>query len=237
MAGSRYKVRGARNHCSPTNRVPRTSNLMSHKVPVLVVLLALLAAAGRAQLVTPRERDTPVYRSPNSDRMTMIGQVEPDRPWRLEFSAAEAPVKLPAGAAAPGPLKFLLPGRDTGVAIFAKVRGPGKSSDGWVEPDKVDISPDPYWKLRPNALLFVPLVAGQIPAITSGQAPANLGAARCSYFVLVNPEGKVAGLRLIDGDSDAALETAVKEWRFPPIRLEGDPAYMVLALRAEPPRK
>lgn len=163
----------------------------------------------------------------------IVAEVEPNGRWRLEFTGAEIPARLPGE---PGALvlKFLLPARDTGLAVLARVRGPGKGNQGWVEAEKVEISPDPGWKIPIHTPLFVPMKARQVPPLRVAPLNAGLEPRRWSYLLLVDPEGKVAGVRPLESAADAALEAALQQFRFAPLRVEGEPIHVLLAIRAEP---
>lgn len=163
----------------------------------------------------------------------IVGEVESNGRWRLEFTGAEIPARLP-GESAALVLKFLLPARDTGLAVLARVRGPGKGNQGWVEAEKVEVSPDRGWKIPIHTLLFVPMKARQVPPLRAAPLSAGLESRRWSYLLLVDPEGKVAGVRPLESAADAALEAALQQFRFAPMRVEGEPVHVLLAIRAEP---
>lgn len=207
--------------------------------PILAsVLLACLSLVPArllpAQVVTPRGNDAAVHEQPDLES-NIVSEVEPDGRWRLDFAGSEILARLPAET--PGIVfKFLLPGRDSGVALMARVRVPGKRTQGWVEPEKLDISPEAFWKIPRDTRVFAPMTRHQVPPLHAAPVPAGLTTKKCSYLLLVDPSGKVAGLKLLDGDANPALEGALKNFRFAPIRLEGEPIHLLLAIQAEPGR-
>lgn len=191
-----------------------------------------LITSTSAQIVTPRGKVAVIYREPNVES-SIVAEVEPNGRWRLEFTGAEIPARLPSESSSLA-LKFLLPARDTGLAVLARVRGPGKGNEGWVEVEKVEVSPDPAWKIPADTLLFVPMKARQVPPLRVAPLGASIAARRCSYLLLVDPEGKVAGVRPLESAKDPALESALHLFRFAPMRVEGEPVHVLLAIRAEP---
>ncbi len=202
-------------------------------------LLALLAAAGvapaKAQLVTPRGDDAIVYQSADIEAPHIVAQIERDAVWRLEFDGAQAQPRLPESYQGPA-IKVLMPARHTGATVLAHVRGANKRDIGWVEPGKIDISPDSAWKIRRDTSLFVPMIANQIPPIREAPVPAGVKARAATYLLLAEPDGKVIGVRRTDGAENPALETALKEFRFSPIVVDGDPSYLLLAIKVEGPK-
>lgn len=193
---------------------------------------AVLACTAAAQVATPRGKVAAVYKQADMDSY-IVAEVEPNGRWRLEFTGAEIAARLP-GESPALLLKFLLPARDTGLALMARVRGPGKNNDGWVEAEKVEISPDPAWKIPSHTPLFVPMKARQLPPLRAAPPAATSPTKPCSYLLLVDPEGKVAGLRPLESPTDPALEGALRQFRFAPVRVEGEPTHVLLAIRAEP---
>lgn len=198
---------------------------------LLLAASCLLPSTAAAQVVTPRGKDAAVYQDAGIES-PIVAQVEADARWRLEFTAAEIPARLPSDT--PLTFRFLLPARDTGMAVMARVRGPGKRNEGWVEPEKVKILPDPFWKLPPDAPLYVPMRARQVPPIRSAKVPAGFRATACSYLLLLDSEGRVAGLRPLSAATDPALEEVLRQFRFAPVRVEGEAMHLLVALRAEP---
>lgn len=192
----------------------------------------MAGVAACAQVVTPRMKMVPIYRHADMDS-GIVAEVEPDGRWRLDFSGAEAAARLPAETPGLG-LTFLLPARDDGFAVMARVRGRGRKNLGWVEADKVDISLDLAWKLPTSTLVFVPMKARQIPPLRSLPEAKDLAAHRGSYLLLVDPEGGVVAVRPLEGAGDQAVEAAVRRFRFAPIRVEGESVHVLLALRLQP---
>jgi len=182
-----------------------------------------------AQIITPRGKDAAVYRDPDI-ASPIIGEVEANGRWRIEFGAAEVIARLPAESPAVE-LRFLLPARDTGAAVMFQVRGPGRGTEGWVIPEKVEVSPAPFWKIPSDTLLFVPVRIRHLPPIRAASLPAGLRIKPCSYLLLVDREGKVAGLRPLRETTEPELEAALRQFRFAPVRLEGEPIHVLLALR------
>ena len=193
------------------------------------LLLTALCFPLAAQVITPRGKDAAVYRDPDIDS-PIVGEVEADGRWRIEFGAAEVTARLPAEW--PGvEFRFLLPARDTGPALMLEVRGPGRGNQGWVTPERVEISPAPYWKIPTDTLLFVPMRIRHLPPIRAASLPAGLRVKPCSYLLLVDREGRVAGLRPLRENTEPELEAALRQFRFAPVRMEGEPVHVLLALR------
>ena len=221
----------------------RPASLLSARLLADMLLSALLmAGVACAQVITPRRKVAAVYKEPDLESI-IISEVEPNGRWRLDFSGAEIATRLPDEAAGGPEIKFLLPGRDNGSALMAHVRGPGKKNDGWVDPEKIEISPDAAWKIPTTSVLFVPLRARQIPPLRAGSLPAALPAASLpagSWMLLVDPEGRVAGVRPVADPAPAAavpaadaatIEAALRQFRFAPMRFEGEPVHVLLAVR------
>jgi len=190
----------------------------------------LLAASAAAQVVTPRGKVAAVYKDPGLESF-IVSEVEANGRWRLDFSAAEIPARLPDESSPSALVRFLLPARDNGVSVLARVRGPGKKNEGWVDPEKIDISADPAWKIPSSTLLFVPMKARQVPPLRAAALPAGAGSKPVSFLLLVDLDGKVAGVRPLDASADPETENALRQFRFAPMRLEGEPVYVLLAVR------
>ncbi len=204
---------------------------MIKSVSCAALLAVLLPAAASAQIVTPRSRTAPVYQQADMES-TIVGEIEPDGRWQLDFSGAELPAKMSED---PGTsLKFLLPGRDNGTYVFARVRGRGKRDQGWVLPEKIEVSPDAGWKIPRTTLVFAPMRARQVPPVRTVPHFAERPAKAASYLLLITPEGNVAGVRPLDGaDANPALESALQQMRFAPLRFEGEPVHVLLAIKVE----
>jgi hypothetical protein len=203
--------------------------------PLTGVLAGVLLAAPLvfAQVLTPRGDDAAVYETPNMAELRIIAQVRPDGKWRLEFTGSQAAIRLPSESDAVS-LTFLLPARDTGLAVLARARGPGKNNQGWVEVSRIEVSPEAEWKLPRNTVLFVPMTPRQVPRFRAAGLPPNLRVKPCSYLVMIDPEGKVLALRLLEGAPSSPFEAALSEFRFVPVRVEGESAHVLVAIRAEP---
>lgn len=201
--------------------------------------LLLLVAAGallvNAQLVTPRGDDAIVYHSADVDSPHIVAQIERDAVWRLEFDGAQAQARLPEDYQGPV-IRILMPARNTGSSVLAHVRGASKRDNGWVEPGKIEISPDSVWKIRRDTSLFVPMIANQIPPIREAPLPAGMKAKAATFLVLAEPDGKVLGVRRTDGAEDPEFEKALKGFRFAPIMVDGEPSYLLLAIKVEGPK-
>ncbi len=208
---------------------------------VALALPAVLAGPAAAQIVTPRGRVAAVYKQHDMES-SIVAEVEPNGRWRLDFSGAEVPVRLPEESAAatrsersgqPVAMKVLLPARDNGFSVLARVKGPGKKNEGWVDPEKVEISPDPAWKIPAATLLFVPMKVRQVPPVKAAAIPVAAQGKSGAYLLLIDPEGKVAGVRPLEGAAEPALENALLQFRFVPMRFEGEPVHVLLAVRVE----
>ena len=193
------------------------------------LLATLLAAATSAQIVTPRSRTAPVYQQADMES-TIVAEIEADGRWRLDFTGAELPAKMPEDPGAT--MKFLLPGRDNGMHVFARVRGRGKRDEGWALPDKIEVSPDAGWKIPRTTLVFAPMRARQVPPVRTVPRFTAPPAKTSSYLLLIGPEGEVAGVRPIDAPNPA-LEAALQQMRFAPLRFEGEPVHVLLAVKIE----
>lgn len=214
---------------------------------LILTPVSLLLTPAFSQIVTPRGKMAAVYQQADIES-TIISEVEPDGRWRLDFTGAEIPGRLPDESAA-YTLRFLLPGRDTGFVLLARVKGPGRRNEGWVNPETVEISPDPAWKIPPDTLMFVPMKARHIPPLKAASLPAGVPAKSASYLLLVDPEGKVLKVRSLDVSDpaihpnaqntragDPVMDDAMKQFRFAPVRVEGDPVHLLMAIRIEPKR-
>ena len=196
------------------------------------LLSALLASASLAQVVTPRGRFAAIYEAPDPIS-PIVAEVGRTGRWRLQFTGAKIAARLPKESSS-FLFAFLLPARDTGKALLARVHIPGKKNQGWVEVEKVEISPERFWKIPADTLLFVPMRARHLPPLRVALLPAGLRNRSCSYLLLVDTEGKVASLRPLEDVTDPALEAALQQFQFAPTVVEGEPTHVLLAIRAEP---
>jgi hypothetical protein len=80
----------------------------------------------------------------------------------------------------------------------------------------------------------VPMRIRHLPPIRVASLPASLRIKPCSYLLLVDREGRVAGLRPLKDTTEPELEAALRQFRFAPVRMEGEPVHVLLALRATP---
>ena len=205
-----------------------------HMAKVLATLLisALLASACLAQVVTPRGSFAAIYEAPDPTS-PFVAEVEPTGRWRLQFTGAKIAARLPKESSE-FEFAFLLPARDNGKALLARVHIPGKKDQGWVEPAKVEVSPAPFWKIPTNTRLFTPMRARHLPPLRVAPLPAGLQNCPCSYLLLVDTEGKVASLHPLEDSTDPGLEAALKQFQFAPTVVEGEPTHLLLAIRVEP---
>ena len=202
------------------------------KVLATSLISALLASACLAQVVTPRGSFAAIYKAPDP-ASPFVAEVEPSGRWRLQFTGAKIAARLPKESSE-FEFAFLLPARDTGKALLARVHIPGKKDQGWVEPAKVEVSPAPFWKIPANTLLFAPMRARHLPPLRVAPLPAGLQNLPCSYLLLVDTEGKVASLRALEGATDPALESALRQFQFAPMVVDGEPTHVLLAIRVGP---
>jgi len=198
-----------------------------------LLALQVFPPAAAGQVVTPKGRVAPVYRADRVDS-GMIAQVEADGRWRLDFHGAEVAAPLPGLSRAD--VRYLLPARDNGRSLLARVQGPGRNDNGWIEPASLEISPERFWKIPRASLLFVPMRERQVPPLVSASLEVAPKAGR-SYLLLIDPDGRVIDVApLVDyhekkeTEPDPAIEAALKQWQFTPSLLEGEPVHMVLGI-------
>ena len=196
------------------------------------LLSALLASVCLAQVVTPRGHFAAIYEAPDPIS-PMVAEVEPTGRWRLQFTGAKIAARLPKESSA-FQFTFLLPARDTGRALLARVHIPGKKDQGWVESAKVEVSPARFWKIPTDTPLFVPMRARHLPPLRVAPLPTGLQNRPCSYLLLVDTEGKVASLRPLEDSTDSSLEAALRQFQFAPAVVDGEPTHVLLAIRVEP---